>query len=331
MSDTAGDHGGRLTLGWTLSPDDGAGENDVYGYRVYRSQVSGQYVSSAPYAVTAAGEAGYLDAAAPVNLKFYYAVAAFDSSNNSVLSTEAFGISADNWRFFDASQGGSVRLADGMEVSIPRGSVNQNDNILVTRLNPSTYQPLFSVKANTQVRPTDVVYEIKFEDPGTKLTGKAVVTLPYTDAEIAGLDEENLRIYTLSGGNWILNNTSAVMPEVNKVKAESDHFSVFGIMQYVPSGALMTAGAVYTYPNPAKGDALTFKFYVADKASVTIDVYNVAGEKAARLSKSNCPAGLTSEIVWNVKNIASGVYIYRVRAESASGSKTVTKKLAIVH
>ena len=302
-----------------------------YGYRVYRSQVSGQYVSSAPYAVTAAGEAGYLDAAAPVNLKFYYAVAAFDSSNNSVLSTEAFGISADNWRFFDASQGGSVRLADGMEVSIPRGSVNQNDNILVTRLNPSTYQPLFSVKANTQVRPTDVVYEIKFEDPGTKLTGKAGVTLPYTDAEIAGLDEENLRIYTLSGGNWILNNTSVVMPEVNKVKAESDHFSVFGIMQYVPSGALMTAGAVYTYPNPAKGDALTFKFYVADKASVTIDVYNVAGEKAARLSKSNCPAGLTSEIVWNVKNIASGVYIYRVRAESASGSKTVTKKLAIVH
>ncbi len=331
VSDTGGDHGGRLTLGWTLSPDDGAGENDVYGYKVYRSQAAGQYVPGAPYAVTAAGETGYLDAAAPVNLKFYYAVAAFDSSNNSALSGEADGVSADNWRFFDASQGGSVRLADGMEVSIPRNSVNQNDNIMVARLNPSTYQPLFSVKANTQVRPTNVVYEIKFENPATKLTGRAGVTLPYTDADIAGLEEENLRIYALSGSNWLLNNTSAVLPDVNKVHAETDHFSVFSIMQYVPSGALMTAGAVYTYPNPAKGDTLTFKFYLADKASVTIDVYNVAGEKVARLSKSNCPAGLTSEIVWNVKNIASGVYIYRVQAESASGSKTVTKKLAIIH
>ena len=331
VSDTAGDHGGRLTLGWTLSPDDGAGANDVYGYKVYRSQAAGQYISSAPYAVTAAGESGYLDTAAPVNLKFYYTAAAFDSSNNSVPSDEAGGVSADNWRFFDASQGGSVRLADGMEVSIPRNSVNQNDNILVTRLNPSTYQPLFSVKANTQARPTGVVYEIKFENSGTKLTGRAGVTMPYTDADIAGLEEENLRIYSLSGSNWLLNNTSVVLPDVNKVQAETDHFSVFSIMQYVPSGALMTAGAVYTYPNPAKGDTLTFKFYLADKASVTIDVYNVAGEKVARLSKSNCPAGLTSEIAWDVKNIASGVYIYRVQAESASGSKTVTKKLAIIH
>ena len=210
-----------------------------------------------------------------------------------------------------------------MEVNIPRNSVNRT-TISCHAAEPATYQPLFSVKANTQVRPTNVVYEIKFENPGTKLTGRAGITLPYADADIAGLDEENLRIYALSGSNWILNNTSAVMPDVNRVKAESDHFSVFSIMQYAPSGALMTAGAVYTYPNPAKGDTLTFKFYLADKASVTIDVYNVAGEKVAALSKSNCPAGMTSEIVWSVKNAASGVCVYRVQAQSFR-LKTVTK------
>ncbi|KAF0127198.1 MAG: PQQ repeat protein [Elusimicrobia bacterium] len=330
VSDTPGDRGGRLTLGWTRSPDDGAGANDVYGYKVYRSQAAGQYISSAPYALTAAGETGYLDAAAPVNLKFYYIVTAFDSSNNSVPSAEAAGISADNWRFFDAAQGGSVRLADGMEVNIPRNAVNQNDNIMVTRLNPATYQPL-SVKANTQVRPTGVVYEIKFENPGTKLTGKAAITLPYTDADIAGLDEENLRIYKLAGPEWRLLDTSEVLSGANKVRAETDSFSVFGIMQYVPSGALMTAGAVYTYPNPARGDSLTFKFHLSDKASVSIDVYNAAGEKVAALSRPNCPAGLTSEIAWDIRKIASGVYVYRVRAESASGAKTVTKKLAVIH
>ena len=64
---------------------------------------------------------------------------------------------------------------------------------------------------------------------------------------------------------------------------------------------------------------------------MAIDVYNVAGEKVARLTKENCPAGLTSEIAWNIRDIASGVYVYRVQAESASGRKTVTKKLAVIH
>ena len=331
VADTGGDHGGRLTLTWGRSSDDGSGTSDVYGYKVYRSLVPGQYISSAPYAVTPAGETGYLDAAAPANLKFYYAVAAFDSSNNSVLSSEASGISADNWRFFDAAQGGSVRLADGMVVDIPRDSVNQNDNILVTKLDPATYQPLAGVKANTGVRPTGVVYEIKFENTATKLVKNATIALPYTDSDAAGKDPENLRIYTLSGATWLLVNTSKPYPDQHKVTAEVSHFSVYSIMEYVPSGELLDKSEVYTYPNPAKGAALTFKFKPADKAYVKIDVYNIAGEKVARLEKENCPAGLTSEIVWGIENIASGVYQYRVEAVSASGTKSVIKRLAVIH
>lgn len=331
VSDTGGDHGGRLTLTWAPSPDDGAGAGDVYGYRVYRGLAPGQYVSSAPYAVAPAGDTGYIDPAATVNLKFYYAVAAFDSTNNSTMTAEAYGISADNWRYVDREQGGTVRLADGTEVGIPRGAASDNDNILVTRLDPATYQPLSSVRANTAAKPTGVVYEIRFEKAGTRLNSPAAVTLPYSDAEVAGLEEENLRLYKLSGSNWLLLDTSEVLPEANKVRAETNSFSAFSIMQYVPSGALLAAAAVYTYPNPARGDSVVFKFLPADKATVVIDVYNVAGEKVARLQRANCPAGVTSEIVWNIRDVASGVYVYRVKAESASGGKTVTKKLAIIH
>lgn len=331
VADTGGDHGGRLTLTWGLSPDDDSGAADVYGYKVYRSRVCGQYVSSAPYTVVAAGETGYLDVDAPANLKFYYAVAAFDSSNNSVLSNESWGISADNWRFFDAAQCGSVRLADGMEVIIPRNSVNQSDNILVTKLNPATYQPQFTVRANTGANPTGVVYEVKFENPATKLLKNAALSLPYTDADAAGMDPENLRMYTLSGAAWLLLNTSKSYPDQRRVTAEVSHFSFFRIMEYVPSGALLSDDSVYTYPNPAKGDSLTFKFYLAYKAYVKVDVYNVAGEKVARLEKPNCPAGIASELVWNIKNIASGVYQYRVEARSASGSRSLIKRLAVIH
>ena len=46
---------------------------------------------------------------------------------------------------------------------------------------------------------------------------------------------------------------------------------------------------VYTYPNPAKGDRLTFKYRVGDNADVTVDVYNLAGERVTHLEKYNNP------------------------------------------
>jgi len=331
VTDAPGDHGGSLTLNWALSPDDGAGARDVYGYKIYRSESSGLQASGVPYASVGAGYGVYTDTSAPDNIKFYYAVTAFDSTHNSAMTAEASGISADNWRFFDASNGGTVRLADGTEVDISENAVTQNDNIMVIRLDPVSYRPMFSAKANTDARPTPVVYEIKFENSSTKLVKPAVVNLAYTDAEVSGMQVENLRMYTLSGGTWMLINTSKVVSARNLVTAEVSHFSLFRIMEYLPSGALISADAVYTYPNPAKGDTLTFKFLVRDKSRVTVDVFNVAGEKVAQLEKVNCPAGLTSEIIWPIGSIASGVYVYRVSAESASGSRTVTKKLAIIH
>jgi hypothetical protein len=239
----------------------------------------------------------------------------------------------DNWRFFDKAQGGRLVLPDGTEVIIPGNAASSNDNILITKLDPNTYQPQFTVQANTGARPTNVVYEIKFENVSTKLVGKATLSLPYTDSDVAGMDLENLRMYTRSDSSspWLLLDTSKPYPDLHKVTAEVSHFSFFRIMEYVPSGALLGEDSVYTYPNPAKGDTLTFKFRPSDKSYVKIDVYNVAGEEVASMEKANCPAGQTSEISWIVKNIASGVYIYRVRAESASGSKAIIKKLAIIH
>ena len=333
VADRPGDHGGALTLSWTRSADDGAGAGDVYGYRVFRALHSGVQLSTSPYAEVGAGTAVYTDTSAPSNLKFYYAVAAFDSTNLSTATAEASGISADNWRFFDKSNGGSVRLTDGAEVSIPGDGASQNDNLLVTRLDQAEYFGTSArVKADTGgARPTGIVYEVKFENPSTTLLKPAVIYLPYTDAETASVPAASLRVYLLDGARWVLMNTSKALPEQHKVSAEVKHFSVYSLLGYVPSGALLTSDRVYTYPNPARGDTLTFRFLPADNSDVTIDVYNVAGEKVARLAKDSCPGGVTSEIVWRVANVASGVYVYRLEARSPSGTKSITKKLAIVH
>ena len=333
VADKPGDHGGSLVLGWLLSPDDGAGARDVYGYKIFRSQSPGVMDSSVPYALAGAGYSVYADTSAPENIKFYYAVAAYDSTNNSTMTAEAYGISADNWRFLDKSNGGTVRLDDGAEVNIPADAASVSDNILVTRLARADYFGTSArVKADTGgAVPTGIIYEVKFESPGTTLLKPATLSLPYTLAELGSIHEANLRVYLLNGSRWALVNTSRVLPEQHKVSAEVEHFSVYSVMGYVPSGALLASGSVYTYPNPAKGDSLTFKFLPADASYVVIDVYNVAGEKVARLEKAGCPGGVTSEITWLIKNVASGVYVYRVEAMSASGKKAVTKKLAIIH
>jgi len=330
-ADAPGDEGGALDLAWALSPDDGAGAGDVYGYKVFRAASSGAFVSTAPYATVAAGISSYRDPAATLNVRYYYAVAAFDSTGDSALSAEASGVAADNWRFFDAAGGGVVRTADGMEVQVPAASASQNDKILVTRLDPATYEPLARAQAALSANPTDIVYEVRFQNPATRLVAPATVSLPYTAADVAGMQEENLRLYTLSGGTWVMLNTSSADTAARKVSAEVAHFSIFRIMEYVPSGALFADNEVYTYPNPADGDTVTFKVRVAYKSYVKVDVYNVAGEKVAALEKADCPAGQASELVWNIRGIASGVYVYRLEARSSAGSRSVIKKLAVVH
>lgn len=328
--DTPGDKGGRITLEWILSGDDGAGDNDVYGYKIFRSTVSGVYDLSDPYATVGKGVSGYIDENAFLNVKYYYKVGAFDSTNLTLGDSEVYAMSKNNWRYVDSNYGGSIIADDGVEVHIPPNSINQNDYLLIKRLSSSEISTL-STKYNTKASSTKIIYSIEFEKSTTKLLSRALIKLPYTDSDIAGMNEENLRIYKLVGDTWYIVNTSNVLASENKVSAYIDSLGIFAIMEYIPSGELVIYDEVYTYPNPARGNELTFKFRVGDKSDVVIEVFNIAGEMVAKLEKQNCPAGVTSEIKWNIENIASGVYMYRLKAYSASGKKIITKKLAIIH
>ncbi len=327
--DTPGDKGGRLTLSWQPSEDDGGGENDVYGYKIYRSTAGGLYNYSSPYAYVSKGARGWIDTAAAANIKYFYRVAAYDSTNNSQLSEEKWGISADNWRYMDFRNGGLLLSDDGAEILIPPNSLNQNDNMIMVRLNSQTLSPLS--KINTLAAPTSIVYEVKFETLGTKLLSFAEIKIPYTSSEIAGMNEENLRVYQKAGDSWRIVDGSMPLPSEKKVYARINSLGIYSIMEYKPAGALVSSESVYTYPNPARGSKAVFKFRVSEKSNVKINIYNVAGEKIAVLEKNNCPAGVFSEIEWNIKNIASGVYPYTLEAVSASGKKMIKEKMAIIH
>jgi hypothetical protein len=163
--------------------------------------------------------------------------------------------------------------------------------------------------------------------------------IPYAPSDVAGIAPENLRIYWLdtTKNEWRVINTSDPSSEAGRVWAvlpnlmSGSHLTC-RIMGYVPgSEELLSENKVYTYPNPAKGDKLSFKYYLGSKADVKVDVYNVAGQLIAHFEKDNNPAGLASEFEWNMQNIASGVYIWRIEATAGNDTKAIKKILAIIH
>jgi hypothetical protein len=77
--------------------------------------------------------------------------------------------------------------------------------------------------------------------------------------------------------------------------------------------AVATGFAVdQNFPNPARG--LTTIGYVLDQAAaVRVDVFDVMGRLVTTLVDGHQPAGAHTA-VWDVSDVASGVYVYRVQA-----------------
>lgn len=327
--DTPFDGGGSITLTWNKSGDDGLGDNDVTGYRVYKSTYDGGY---AFLALLAAGTTSYIAADCAAQTTFYFAVAAVDQHNESVLSNSAYAFS----------------VVDGVEIAPESGgtvSFTYNGAVTEVVIDPNTFSekvwvgirippgpPETGMQANS--KDTKIVREFGITPAGAAFLKPVLIKIPYAPQEISGMTVENLRIYwwDAAKGLWRIVNTSDPHTEDGRVRAVIPHFSLYRIMEYIPGmEELLSDDKTYTYPNPAKGDRVYFKYYLGSKADVTVDVYNVAGELIAHLEKTGEPAGIASEIPWDIGSIASGVYVYRIEAKSSGGSRAIKKKMAVIH
>jgi M6 family metalloprotease-like protein len=97
------------------------------------------------------------------------------------------------------------------------------------------------------------------------------------------------------------------------------------------SNDLMPERLVYNYPNPAPIDGnefTTIRYRLEKPAKVEIVIYDLAGERIAHFSgPGEAPAD--NEVVWNLRNVDSGVYFCQVRAEGNGQTKTTTIKIAV--
>lgn len=90
---------------------------------------------------------------------------------------------------------------------------------------------------------------------------------------------------------------------------------------------LLTYGLHTNYPNPFNPET-TISFVLDKSSEVTLDIYNIKGQKIKSLYHDNATSGKLYKIVWNGKNdqnknVASGVYFYRLKTAYSQYQKSM--------
>jgi len=92
---------------------------------------------------------------------------------------------------------------------------------------------------------------------------------------------------------------------------------------------LMPKRSVYNYPNPTEGNATTIRYSLNEPADVNIKIYDFAGDFIDEFAGSG-DAPAANEVIWNLNNVASGVYFARVEARGQTSTDVAIIKIAVV-
>ena len=103
------------------------------------------------------------------------------------------------------------------------------------------------------------------------------------------------------------------------------HDSIKGLLTYaiVVADAIPSVFAVeQNSPNPAN-PTTTISFTLPESGTVTVDIFNVAGQKVDTLVNDFMDSGRHS-VVWNGSNFSTGVYFYTVKSGEFSRTMKMT-------
>ena len=82
------------------------------------------------------------------------------------------------------------------------------------------------------------------------------------------------------------------------------------------------------YPNPFN-PSTTIVFSIPQTSNVSVDVFNVVGERVATVMNQTLEAGY-HQIDFNASNLPSGTYIYQLKANNQSGTFVDVKKMILM-
>jgi flagellar hook assembly protein FlgD len=82
------------------------------------------------------------------------------------------------------------------------------------------------------------------------------------------------------------------------------------------------------FPNPFN-PSTNIEFSIPQSSNVTIEVYNIVGERVASLVNKTLDAGY-HRINFNASNLPSGTYVYQLKASGENGTIVETKKMLLM-
>jgi len=204
-------------------------------------------------------------------------------------------------------------------INIPPQAFSSPVNITIQA--PSSF-PLPTAPA-VSLTGTNIGVQITLDQP-VQPAVNATITLSYLPSDVTGLDANNLILarYDTTQNVWVPL-VSSVNTTNRTITAQTNHFSIFQIMQANPSATVSTAKAFPNPLRPAQGQSLmTFSML---PANARIRIYNVKGSIVKDMT-----ADQTGMANWDGTNqsgapAASGVYF--VFAQGTGESRTL--KVAI--
>ena len=108
-------------------------------------------------------------------------------------------------------------------------------------------------------------------------------------------------------------------------KSGSNEWTVSGWGEKIDAGTIPTEFALKgSYPNPFNAQT-SISFDVPTASKVSLEVYNIMGQKVATLVNGNIEAG-SHTVIWDAGNYSSGIYFYKLNA----GNKIFTKRMTLL-
>jgi hypothetical protein len=106
-----------------------------------------------------------------------------------------------------------------------------------------------------------------------------------------------------------------------------DFFGIESIWVSVPETTTATVEFGQAYPNPFT-DETNISFSLSEEMNISIDVYNMSGQKVTTLGNSNYTAG-THILKWNARadGASEGIYFFRMLTEN----EVITRKVILMH
>ncbi len=123
---------------------------------------------------------------------------------------------------------------------------------------------------------------------------------------------------------------SSYLWKQERIDASNNMLLEQGLVYQPVSNELMPFKRVYNYPNPNQGNFTTIRYYLTEDAAVHIKIFDTSGEAVDEFDGPG-KGQMANEIAWNVSGKASGIYLCRVEAKSATRTERKIIKIMVVH